>query len=211
MLLADTVAIFLVVVGVMSSLPCLWLLCRALWFETFDHAIAACEKSLSKSFYLGLPLVFVSAVAVALVGKLPGAFGQIGGVGVFCAIFLFAQIGVAALTSLIGRRLPSPIDAEKPWRVTLRGGIVLVFSYLLPIVGWFLIIPASLIIGLGTACRGWLRARRSAIRRRKTARFSATTVAGAATTAVATAPTQDRDTATHLQPEQAINEEVLST
>ena len=51
----------------------------------------------------------------------------------------------------IGERLASPADAARPWKATLRGGIVLELSYLLPVLGWFVILPLSIIIGCGAA------------------------------------------------------------
>ena len=43
-----------------------------------------------------------------------------------------------------------------PWRSTLRGGVVLELTYLLPFLGWFVILPASIIIGSGAANLGLL-------------------------------------------------------
>jgi len=64
---------------------------------------------------------------------------------------------VAGLVTGIGKRLATPIDSEQPWRATLRGGIVLELSFLLPILGWFVILPISVTIGCGAACIALLR------------------------------------------------------
>jgi cobalamin synthase len=58
---------------------------------------------------------------------------------------------VAGLATCIGERLASPTDTGRAWQATLRGSIVLVLTYLLPILGWFVIIPASFIVGSGSA------------------------------------------------------------
>ena len=47
--------------------------------------------------------------------------------------------------------MPSPTDASQPWRRVLRGGTVLTLTFLLPFVGWFLILPWTLISGFGAA------------------------------------------------------------
>jgi hypothetical protein len=64
---------------------------------------------------------------------------------------LQAHTGVSGLATSIGRRLASPLDEQRPWRSTLRGGVVLELTFLLPILGWFVIQPASIIIGSGAA------------------------------------------------------------
>jgi hypothetical protein len=62
-----------------------------------------------------------------------------------------ASVGVAGLATSIGERLASPADTGQAWRATLRGSVVLVLTYLLPVLGWFVIIPASFIVGSGSA------------------------------------------------------------
>jgi hypothetical protein len=78
-----------------------------------------------------------------------GPVGKIAGVGLVCVYMLQAHTGVSGLVTAIGRRLPSPLDEHSPWRATLRGGIALELTYLLPILGWFVVLPASIIIGTG--------------------------------------------------------------
>ena len=57
--------------------------------------------------------------------------------------------GSAGLTLRIGAGLPSPRDEREPWRRVLRGGILLAFSFLLPVVGWFIIPIWVLVSGFG--------------------------------------------------------------
>ena len=153
MLLADTMAIFFVVLGLLITFPCLWLLCSAIWPRWVEQNYEAVERGVFKSFFIGIPVVAVAVVIVAVLGKLPASAGQIGGIMSFSFLMVFAQTGVAGLAKLIGRRLESPADLERPWKGTLRGGIVLVLSYLLPLVGWFLLLPGSIIVGAGSATR----------------------------------------------------------
>jgi hypothetical protein len=64
---------------------------------------------------------------------------------------LFANSGVSGLASMLGARLASPVDLERPWKGTLRGGLVLAFSCLLPLLGWFIVMPCSVLLGLGAS------------------------------------------------------------
>jgi len=56
-------------------------------------------------------------------------------------------------------------DARLPWRRVLRGGTVLSFAFVLPVIGWFGLLPWTLVSGVGASLgsiRRWrLAARRS--------------------------------------------------
>lgn len=151
MLMADTMSIFFVILGMMLALPGLWLLCRGLWPEAVAAAADRCRKGLWSSFLAGLPTTIVMVVLTKTLFNLLGPVGKIAGVGVVCLYMLQAHTGVSGLATSIGRRLLSPLDEQRPWRSTLRGGVVLELTYLLPILGWFVILPASIIIGSGAA------------------------------------------------------------
>jgi len=151
MLLADTMAIFLVVLGFMLALPGLWLLCRGLWPNRVNFAALACGKSLYKPFLVGLPVTLGALILASASKSLPGPLGTIWAGAIICLYLMQASVGVAGLATCIGERLASPADTGRAWRATLRGSIVLVLTYLLPGLGWFVIIPASFIIGSGSA------------------------------------------------------------
>ena len=151
MLLADTMAIFLVVLGFMLALPGLWLLCRGLWPNRVNRAALTCGKSLYRPFLVGLPVTLV-AIVLALASKsMPGPLGSIWAGAIICLYLMQASVGVAGLATCIGERLASATDTGRAWRATMRGSTVLVLTYLLPILGWFVIIPASFIVGSGSA------------------------------------------------------------
>ena len=150
MLLADTMSIFFVILGLMLAFPSLWLLCRGLWPNVASGATAVCSRGSLRGFAAGVPVTGAAALLVVLASVL-GPLGKLIAVAITCFYLVIANIGVAGFATAIGERLKSPIDLERPWRATLRGGIVLELTYLLPILGWFLILPASIIIGSGAA------------------------------------------------------------
>jgi hypothetical protein len=151
MLLADTMAIFLVVLGFMLALPGLWLLCRGLWPNRVNSAALTCGKSLYKPFLAGLPVTLVAIILASAAKSMPGPLGSIWAGAIICLYLMQASVGVAGLATCIGERLASPADSGRAWRATMRGSIVLILTYLLPILGWFVIIPASFIVGSGSA------------------------------------------------------------
>jgi hypothetical protein len=148
MLMADTMSIFFVVLGMLLAFSGLWLLCRGLWPDAVERAAERCARRIWPYFLAGIPLTLVTIVLTRFLFVL-GPIGKIAGVGVVCLYMLQAHTGVSGLVTAIGRRLPSPIDEHSPWRSTLRGGIALELTYLLPILGWFVVLPASIIVGTG--------------------------------------------------------------
>jgi hypothetical protein len=150
MLMADTMAIFFVILGFLLAFPGLWLLSRGLWPQTVANAAAVCRNGLLKPFFAGLPLTVAMIFAAAALGNL-GPPGKVSAAIVVCFYLMIANCGVAGLATTIGERLESRIDAGQPWRATLRGGIVMELAYLLPILGWFVILPASVTIGCGAS------------------------------------------------------------
>jgi hypothetical protein len=163
MLMADTMAVFFVVLGVMLSFVGCWLLARGLWPERVTRAADSLDRGLLVPFLVGLPITLVGLFAAAVVSNLPGKLGSIGAGAVACALLVYAHAGVSGLATSIGRRLPSAVDASSPWRSTLRGGVVLVLAYLAPVLGWFAILPITTIVGAGATTLGLFARRRAAV------------------------------------------------
>ena len=158
MLMADTMAIFFTVLGFMLAFVGVWLLCRGLWPRLVSDAAASCSKGLLKSFFIGLPLAATTVISVIAFGKFLGPLGKMIAVAVVCSYVIYASIGVAGLATCIGERLASKTDETKGlWRATLRGSVVLVLSFLPPILGWFVILPICYIIGCGATTLSLLK------------------------------------------------------
>ncbi|HEY9777250.1 MAG TPA: hypothetical protein V6C81_26040 [Planktothrix sp.] len=153
MLLADTMAWVFAILGLMLAFPGLWLLCRGVWPGIVEASTSDTSKGLLIPFFCGLPQAGLTVLFMNLASKLPGPFSGMAPIAVLCLSILFASTGVAGLVTTIGHRLPSKADEGAPWRATIRGGVVLELSYLLPFLGWFVILPSSLIIGAGCALR----------------------------------------------------------
>ncbi|HWE03839.1 MAG TPA: hypothetical protein VG326_15650 [Tepidisphaeraceae bacterium] len=149
--LGDVWAIALGIIGLLLSLQGLWLVCRALWPRLVERSAARCELRPVASFFLGL-LVSAAALFVGVgAGKRLGAPGQMAGFAILFFYVIYSGIGVAGFVTHIGRRLESPADAVRSWRATVRGGVALQLAYLIPLLGWFGILPISFVVGCGAA------------------------------------------------------------
>lgn len=164
MLMADTMAIFFVILGLLVAFPGLWLLCCGLWPRVVTEAAAICGKGLIKPFVVGLPVTVVMIFAAAVLSNF-GSAGKIAAAATICLFLMIANCGVAGLVTVVGERLAAPsgkplgnMDSQQPWRATLRGGVALGLASLLPILGWFVILPASMMVGCGASLLSLLRA-----------------------------------------------------
>ncbi len=153
MLMADTMAWVFGILGLMLALPGLWLLCRGLWPRTVELATLDCQKGLLFPLLVGIPIAGLTVATVSVVSKSPEPWNGILSILTISLAILFASNGIAGLATVVGQRLPSPADADRPWNATIRGGIVLELAFLVPFLGWFVLLPLSILIGAGATLR----------------------------------------------------------
>jgi hypothetical protein len=162
MLFGDVIAIGLSIAGFLASLQGLWLVCLAMWPRRVARAAERCERNGIKSFLVGVALTGVVALVIAIVGKRLGTAGQLAAWTLGFLYLVYSGIGTAGLVTHLGKRLSSPADAERPWKATVRGGVALELAYLVPILGWFGLLPLSMIIGAGATTLSFLGRREGA-------------------------------------------------
>lgn len=148
MLFSTVLMWLLIAVAFLVALPALWLLTRGLWPEHAVRLRQAAERGLLKSFFLGLAPLVLGVLLVAALAKLPKA-------GVLAALtggllITWGWMGAAGWAALLGERL---WPQAEPWRQLQRGGWTLVCCALLPVVGWFVLLPLMAVMGAGTQLR----------------------------------------------------------
>lgn len=152
MIMADVLQIVFLIVGSLIVFVSYWLAAEALFPSFVERARQQYESHAIRVTLLGLA-VMAPAVVIGIVGlgKLANPVFKVAGVAVLGVPILMGLIGSAGLSQRIGRGLPSLVDEQQPWRRALRGGIVLAFTFLLPFIGWFFVLPWTVISGLGAA------------------------------------------------------------
>jgi len=156
MLLDDVFFYFLIGIGALLSLPALWLLMRARWPHRTAKLRRVAEGRVWLSFLTGLlPLVAVIAVDTIMLKKV-----KTGDPGVLAISVLFTGLavtwgfaGMAGLATLIGEKLPGSGTNDPAWKSTLRGGVILVCVFAMPYIGWFALLPLSIVTGAGMMVR----------------------------------------------------------
>ncbi len=151
MIMADVLKYFLLIVGVMLVFISYWVVAEALFPRFVTRSRERFNRPVKLTF-LGL-LVMVPVIAFGLFVQSKANNPAVKAVGFLIAGLpvIIGLIGSAGFAQKVGLGLPSPVDASQPWRRVLRGGAVLALTFLLPFVGWFLILPWTLISGFGAA------------------------------------------------------------
>ncbi|BBM87620.1 hypothetical protein [Candidatus Uabimicrobium amorphum] len=151
MIMADVLAITMFIIGLLLSLNALLLFCRGIWLDTTNDISELCSQGLKKNFFYGL-IPSVGTVFFALViGENAKKMGKILGPTILSLFFLYSCIGLSGFVTMIGQRLIA--DKNSLWKTTVAGGASFSLACLLPILGWFILFPAGLIIGCGAKMR----------------------------------------------------------
>jgi hypothetical protein len=162
--MADVLTWFLIVVGLYVTLVCWWLGSAALFPEAVAFARARYARpwsALALGLVVALPLFALGASGANAPPPLGGAAKAL--------LFLLgvpAVFGSAGLAARIGAGLPSAQEGEPSWRAVRRGGVVLAGAFLLPFVGWLILIPFTLVSGFGVSLLA-ARERRAAAQARR--------------------------------------------
>jgi hypothetical protein len=148
MIMADVFKILFIILGVLITTVAYWLLFEALFKRVVERASVVYETNPYKvaliGAIVGVPLFLAS------LGLLNSAAGlKLAGAILMSGLLLVGLIGSAGLARLVGSRLASATDSAYPWRRVLRGGIVLSITFVLPVVGWFFVLPLTLASGVG--------------------------------------------------------------
>lgn len=150
MIMADVLKYVLLVLGAIVVIVSYWLVSAALFPVIVDRARASYGlrpwRITGVGLLVAIPLLLVGA---ALLNGAPNGGLKVVG-GVLAGIpFVLGLVGSAGLSERVGRGLVHADDTRSPWRRSLRGGAVLALTFLLPVVGWFVVLPWVLLSGCG--------------------------------------------------------------
>jgi hypothetical protein len=150
MIMADVLTYFLLIVGTMLVFISFWLAAEALFPDLVVRARLHYNRPV-RTTLIGLALVVPVVALVTVCFKVKNPLFQLLGITCIAVPVMLGLLGSSGLSQRVGIGLPSLADERQPWRRVLRGGIVLVLTFLLPFVGWFFLLPLTLISGFGAA------------------------------------------------------------
>jgi len=119
-------------------------------FPAFAGRCAARCGTPVRAFFLGLLTVAAAAVLVGISTK-AGKIGQPVSLVVIGLVGLLALVGVSGQIVRMAARTAQDGESAHSWAASRRAATILTLSYILPVAGWVVILPLSLITGLGCA------------------------------------------------------------
>jgi hypothetical protein len=154
MTMSDTLIVISLIAGFGTALTAAGLFFHALMPSWVARAEQRARSSTGKSVSLGICLGLVVFFVAVVLMQNPLTPLKIAGIGLLFTELVFAFAGTAGVARFLGSRLPSPADAERPWKAVIRGWVVLYLASLLPVIGWFVFLPVALLTGFGAALLG---------------------------------------------------------
>jgi hypothetical protein len=149
MIVADILMWFLLIAGTYIVINGYWMTTQGL----FPHFVERCrEKIRSTPFRVLLRGLLATVpyvvVAIAMLRTASPAL-KFSGATLLLLLVLVGLMGSAGLAAQTGVGLGVSPDQPACWRRVWRGGLVLGLTFILPLVGWLLILPATLVMGVG--------------------------------------------------------------
>ncbi len=149
MIMADVLKFVFLILGVVLVYISYWLAATALFPALVERASQQYQAHPVKITLMGLLVLLPLAGLGALIGQAAHPAAKALSVVLYGVPALLGLLGSAGLSQRIGAGLPSAIDELHPWRRGLRGGVVLSLTFLLPFIGWFVVMPWAIVSGLG--------------------------------------------------------------
>ena len=147
--LADVFTFLFVILGFIIVYVAYWLMAAGLFPGMVERCAERMGQPVKTTLVGALTLVPAVTLGFAISSKAPAAPLKVFGIGIVLLAALAALFGAAGLALRIGRGLKSERDEREPWRVVMRGGIVLALTFVLPFLGTFVLMPFAFIAGAG--------------------------------------------------------------
>lgn len=138
----------LFIATLMAVFICSWLASFALWPEMVKKGAERYGRPWATTG-AGLLVTLPGGLAGAALSQANEPLLKIIGIIMLGSIILIGVVGSAGLCLRVGQGLASPADKDRPWRAVLRGGVVMAFVCLFPVIGWIGVLLWMLISGCG--------------------------------------------------------------
>jgi hypothetical protein len=147
--MADISAIFFILLIVSIAFPSM----LTVWWLLFPSIVARAqtrvEKTLARTFWLGLVIVIALTIPIVILLALPFGPAKFLGWILLAASLAVSSIGSAGLAAHLGERMKQTGNNYSPLSAFLRGSIVLELAAFFPVLGWFFLWPLALSTAFG--------------------------------------------------------------
>ena len=147
--MADISAIFFILLIIAIAFPCM----LTAWWLLFPSVVARAqtrvEKTLARTFWLGLVIVIALAIPIIILLALPFGPAKFLGWILLAASLALSSIGSAGIAAHLGERMKQTGNTSSPLNAFVRGSVILELAAFFPVLGWFFLWPLALITAFG--------------------------------------------------------------
>lgn len=154
MTLADVLAVATGLLIIGSGFASLALMLSLLFPRAVELAAARIERRPGRTMTLGLLVLLLVLGSTGALLKLPVPGLHFLAVVVLLGGLTVAVLGGAGLSASLGRRYRRARNRSADAADPLRGALLLEGAALLPLVGWFVVVPVALLLTLGAGIQG---------------------------------------------------------
>ncbi|MDB4630487.1 hypothetical protein OAF46_03125 [Akkermansiaceae bacterium] len=153
--MADVLQVTFIILGFYVTTVAYWVAARGLVPKAVERCATRYGETPWRCLIVGL-LVGVPMVTLGLAMANGGA-APVKTVGILLVmvVFLRGLFGSAGLCQRMGQGLRKVDDEGQEWLGVKRGGTVLGLMMIFPVLGWFLVIPVTLLSGMGALFLSW--------------------------------------------------------
>ena len=147
--MADMSAIFFILLIISIAFPSV----LTAWWLLFPSVVARAqtrvEKTLARTFWLGLVIVIALTIPVVILLALPFGPAKFVGWILLAASLALSSIGSAGIAAHLGEQMKRAGNAFNPLGAFIRGAVVSELAAFFPVLGWFFLWPLALITAFG--------------------------------------------------------------
>jgi len=147
--MADISAIFFILLIISIAFPSM----LATWWLLFPAMVARAqtriEKTLARTFWLGLVVVIAVTIPIVILMALPFGPAKFFGWILLAASLALSSIGSAGIAAHLGEQMKRTGTQYTPLGAFIRGAVILELATFFPILGWLFLWPLVLITAFG--------------------------------------------------------------
>ena len=147
--MADISAIFFILLIISIAFPCMLTAWWLLFPSLIRRAQTRVEKSLARSFWLGLLILIAVTIPIVILLALPIGPAKFAGWILLAASLMLSSIGSAGIAAHLGEQMKRAGNGFTPLGGFIRGAVILELAAFFPLLGWFFLWPLALITALG--------------------------------------------------------------
>lgn len=156
MSMADVLAVIsgLIIVGL--AFPSLLLLITINFPQLVERTAQQTETKPIRNIFTGAAISIGLLFTLGVFAKAPGPI-KLTALSILLTGFSIAMLGAAGLVSLLAKRYENFFNAPKSLSSLAFSAIFLELAFVLPIVGWFVVLPISFFLMLGASSKALIQ------------------------------------------------------